>query len=69
LKVTKGGVAPREVTDVAVKPTGLPSGLAKVKIETPDACSLKLAFRASTGLSNGVSSFIIFKVKGNRSTL
>lgn len=69
LNETSGGVAPREVTEVAVKPTGFPSGLEQVTIATPDACNLKLAFKASTGLSRGVSSFIIFKVKGNRTTL
>jgi hypothetical protein len=69
LNETSGGVAPREVTEVAVNPTGAPSGLEHVKIETPEACSLKLAFRASTGFSSGVSSFIIVKVKGNRTTL
>lgn len=58
LNETSGGVAPSEVTDVAVKPTGVPSGLEKVKIETPEACSLKLAFRASTGFWSGVDSFI-----------
>jgi hypothetical protein len=69
LNETSGGVAPSEVTDVAVKPTGVPSGLAKVKIETPEACSRKLAFRASTGFWRGVDSFIFVWVKGNRTTL
>lgn len=50
LKVTSAGSEPSEVTEVAVKPTGLPSGSLRVITQTPDACLLKAAFRASVAL-------------------
>jgi len=37
LKLTSGGVAPSEVTEVAVKPTGLPCSSFNVITATPEA--------------------------------
>jgi hypothetical protein len=47
LKVTRAGSEPREVTEVAVKPTGLPSELFSVITHTPEAWRLKDCLRAS----------------------
>ena len=49
LKVTNAGLEPRDVIEVAVKPTGSPVSDFVVMIATPDACRLKAAFRASLG--------------------
>jgi hypothetical protein len=37
LKVARGGLAPSEVIEVAVKPAGLPSSSTMVITDTPDA--------------------------------
>lgn len=47
LNVTSGGLDPREVIEVAVKPTGEPSSAVAVITATPEACLLKAALRAS----------------------
>jgi hypothetical protein len=47
LKVTRAGLEPSEVMEVAVKPTGFPELSLVVIIATPEACRLKAAFRAS----------------------
>jgi hypothetical protein len=49
LKVASGGLAPREVIEVAVKPTGAPAASVVVIIDTPDAWRLKVALSASVG--------------------
>jgi hypothetical protein len=49
LKLASAGFEPREVIDVAVKPTGLPFSAVIVITETPDACLRKTALRASDG--------------------
>lgn len=48
LKLARGGVAPREVIDVAVNPTGFPSASSIVITATPEAWLRKVCFRAST---------------------
>lgn len=50
LNETRGGFDPREVTDVAVNPIGAPESVVEVITVTPEACLLKVAFRASTPL-------------------
>lgn len=47
LKDASGGFAPSEVIEVAVNPAGWPSADNIVITETPEACNLKLARRAS----------------------
>jgi len=47
--MTRAGAAPSEVIEVAVKPTGLPSGAEQVMTATPEACRRKVASRASVG--------------------
>lgn len=47
LKVTRAGFEPRDVIDVAVKPTGFPLGSFVVITATPEAWRLKAAFKAS----------------------
>lgn len=49
LKVTSGGLDPREVIEVAVKPTGDPSSAVAVITATPEACLLKAALRVVLG--------------------
>lgn len=49
LKVTSGGLEPREVIEVAVNPTGEPSSAVAVIMATPEACLRKAALRASVG--------------------
>lgn len=58
LKLANGGLAPSEVTDVAVKPTGLASESNIVITATPEAWFLNVFFRASTGsaIINGLFS-------------
>lgn len=58
LNDASGGFAPSEVIEVAVNPAGLPSGETMVITETPDACSLKLARRASVESVTAVKSVI-----------
>jgi hypothetical protein len=47
LNVASGGLAPREVIEVAVNPAGFPSAPHRVITDTPEACNLKLARNAS----------------------
>ena len=49
LKLARGGFAPSEVIEVAVKPIGLPDSSSIVITATPEAWFLKVFFRASTG--------------------
>ena len=49
LKLASGGLAPRDVTEVAVKPTGFPSASNIVITATPEAWCLNVFLRASTG--------------------
>lgn len=49
LKVTSAGFDPREVIEVAVKPTGEPSSDVAVMTATPEACLRKAARRAVLG--------------------
>lgn len=49
LKEANGGLAPKDVIDVAVKPTGFSSESRSVITETPDACNLNVARSASVG--------------------
>jgi hypothetical protein len=49
LKVARAGSEPSDVTEVAVKPTGFPAESFRVMTQTPEACLLKAAFRASVG--------------------
>jgi hypothetical protein len=49
LKLARAGFEPRDVIEVAVKPTGFPFSPVIVITETPDACRRKTAFRASDG--------------------
>lgn len=58
LKVARGGVAPRDVIEVAVKPAGFPVASDIVITETPDACLLNADRRASVG-STTVSKLFI----------
>ena len=49
LKLARGGLAPREVIDVAVKPAGLPLESFIVITDTPEACLLNADRSASVG--------------------
>lgn len=49
LKVTRAGLDPSEVIEVAVKPTGDPSSAVAVITATPEACLLKAALSAVLG--------------------
>jgi hypothetical protein len=62
LKVTSAGVEPREVMDVAVKPTGFPAGSLVVITATPEAWRLNAAFRASLESGFILGSSIYFRV-------
>jgi hypothetical protein len=54
LKLASGGLAPNEVTEVAVNPTGFPSVSNIVITATPEAWFLNVFFSASTAsLING----------------
>ena len=62
MKVTSAGFEPSEVIDVAVKPTGAPSGDLVVMTATPEACLLKAAFRASLASWFRLFSSIDYKI-------
>jgi hypothetical protein len=62
LKVTSAGLEPREVMDVAVKPTGFPAGSLVVITATPEAWRLNAAFRASLESVFILGSSIYFRV-------
>jgi hypothetical protein len=62
LKVTSAGVEPREVMDVAVKPTGFPAVSLVVITATPEAWRRKAAFRASLESGFIFGSSIYFRV-------
>jgi hypothetical protein len=62
LKVTSAGLEPREVMDVAVKPTGFPAGSLVVITATPEAWRLNAAFRASLESGFILGSSIYFRV-------
>ena len=53
LKVARGGTAARDASDVAVNPTGEPSGVASVTIATPAACLLKACLNADKASATG----------------
>jgi hypothetical protein len=65
LNEARGGLAPSEVIEVAVKPAGLPVSSTIVITETPEACNLKLALSASVE-SVITSKFVIalFLIRG-----
>ena len=49
LNVARAGSDPSDVTDVAVKPTGLPDASFNVITQTPEACLLNACFKLSVG--------------------
>ena len=61
LKLARGGLAPSEVIDVAVNPTGFPSESNRVMMETPEAWFRKVFFRASTEsvMSSGLFGVVV----------
>ena len=63
LKVTSGGLDPRDVTEVAVKPIGSPTALEEVTMATPEACLLKVAFSASAPWSFEKSGMFVISDK------
>ena len=62
LKVTSAGFEPREVMEVAVKPTGLPAWSLVVITATPEAWRRKAALRASLESGFSLGSSIYFRV-------
>lgn len=67
LKLARGGVAPSEVTEVAVKPIGFPSSSSRVITDTPEAWFRNVFFRASTeSLMIGISSGLELTLVGYR---
>ena len=58
LKVARGGLAPREVIEVAVKPAGFPLRSVSVITDTPEACLLNTARSASVDSATGSKLFM-----------
>ena len=61
LKVASGGSAASEASDVAVNPTGVPSGVREVTAATPAACRRNACLKASTSVAR--DSFTLAKVR------
>ena len=59
LKDTSGGLDPSDVTEVAVKPIGLPSLSWEVMIATPDACIRKAVFSASEPITGNFKDSVV----------
>ena len=59
LNETRGGLEPREVTEVAVKPIGSADLVAEVITATPEACMRKAVFSASGPVTWNLESLII----------
>lgn len=59
LKVASGGEAASEASEVAVKPTGCPSGASDVIAATPAACRRKVWMKASPAGEWGVSNAVM----------
>ena len=62
LKVTRAGLEPNEVMEVAVKPTGFPELSFVVITATPEAWRLKAALRASLASGFILGFSIYFRV-------
>ncbi len=59
LNDTRGGVEPRDVTDVAVKPIGSSASVDEVMIATPEACIRKVVLSASEPVTGNLESIVV----------